>query len=132
MGFSFSSLNSAQLIWVGRSGSQENKGAMFGLSTTARSIGWSIGPLIASSIADMRGYFAVYDCVALTALIMAPVMILMSRRYSKDSIAQQEAHADSGAPIAHISGFSQAITIPSPAILSVLEKTGEENKKGKD
>ena len=79
--FGAGTLEPALNAWIARNVAEGRQGVVFGLSSTARSVGWSIGPLLAGAVAtwQLRAVFGV-SCAAYIALAAACAFMLRRRR----------------------------------------------------
>jgi DHA1 family multidrug resistance protein-like MFS transporter len=76
-------LDPAFQVWLSRITSPERRGAVFGWATTARSLGWMIGPLLGSGIADQLGLAPTYWFQALLFLALIPLCFWAARRIAR-------------------------------------------------
>lgn len=77
--FGAGTLEPALNAWIARNVAEGRQGVVFGLSSTARAVGWSIGPLLAGAVAtwQLRAVFGV-SCAAY--IILAAACAFMLRR----------------------------------------------------
>ena len=78
-------LEPALNAWIARHVAEGRQGVVFGLSSTARSVGWSIGPLLAGAVATwrLRAVFGV-SCAAYLVLGVSCVwMLYLDRKNGK-------------------------------------------------
>jgi len=78
--FAGGGLDPVFFAWLSRLTPQERRGTIFGWSTTARSLGWGISPLVGAMIAVPLGLRAVFFAGVLWCLLLLPVMGVVSRR----------------------------------------------------
>lgn len=78
--FAAGMLEPALNAWIAKNVSDGRQGGIFGLSNTARSIGWSVGPLMAGAVAawNLRAVFGV-SCAAYLVLAAACALMLRNR-----------------------------------------------------
>ncbi len=67
-------------IWLSRISSEGRRGLLFGWSSTARSLGLVIAPMISGMIASGFGVRSVFFLEALLFLCLAPFIIIMGRK----------------------------------------------------
>lgn len=79
--FGAGTLEPALNAWIARNVAEGRQGVVFGLSSTARSVGWSIGPLLAGVVAtwQLRAVFGV-SCGAYILLAIACALMLRRSR----------------------------------------------------
>ena len=79
--FGAGTLEPALNAWIARNVAEGRQGVVFGLSSTARSVGWSIGPLLAGVVAtwQLRAVFGV-SCGAYVLLAIACALMLRRSR----------------------------------------------------
>lgn len=82
--FAAGMLEPALNAWMAKYIPEGRQGGIFGLSNTARSIGWSVGPLMAGAVAacNLRAVFGV-SCVAYLVLAGACALMLRNRPESE-------------------------------------------------
>jgi DHA1 family multidrug resistance protein-like MFS transporter len=83
--FGAGTLEPALNAWIARHVAEGRQGVVFGLSSTARSVGWSIGPLLAGAVATwrLRAVFGV-SCAAYLVLGVSCVwMLYLDRKNGK-------------------------------------------------
>ena len=78
--FGAGTLEPALNAWIARNVAEGRQGVVFGLSSTARAVGWSIGPLLAGAVAtwQLRAVFGV-SCAAYIVLAAACALMLRQR-----------------------------------------------------
>jgi MFS family permease len=78
--FAAGMLEPALNAWMAKYIPEDRQGGIFGLSNTARSIGWSVGPLMAGAVAacNLRAVFGV-SCAAYLVLAGACALMLRNR-----------------------------------------------------
>lgn len=79
--FGAGTLEPALNAWIARNVAEGRQGVVFGLSSTARAVGWSIGPLLAGVVAtwQLRAVFGV-SCGAYILLAIACALMLRRSR----------------------------------------------------
>ena len=82
--FGAGTLEPALNAWIARNVAEGRQGVVFGLSSTARSVGWSIGPLLAGVVAtwQLRAVFGVSCGAYILLAIACAVMLRRSRAVS--------------------------------------------------
>lgn len=79
--FGSSALASSIIVVLGRMTPTAKRGAAMGWSQTARSVGWSISPLIGAAAAQYWGWNQAYYILAILTISLAPAYLYLSRRY---------------------------------------------------
>ena len=70
-------------IWLAKITPENQRGVIFGLAATARSVGWIFSPLVSGGIASIYGVRSIYFCGALLFLLLIPFISLIVRRLTK-------------------------------------------------
>lgn len=76
--FGAGTLEPALNAWIARHVEGRRQGVVFGLSSTARSVGWSIGPLLAGAVATWR-LRAVFGVSCAAYLVLGAACLVMLR-----------------------------------------------------
>ena len=103
MGFGFAAVNSAQLVWAGRSMPPERRGTVFGATVTARAVGWASGPMGAAHAANRSGYSMVYVEAAAITLMLLPLLLWLANRLRASASTSTPAAAGGGDAIPSLS-----------------------------
>ena len=77
--FGAGTLEPALNAWIARHVAEGRQGVVFGLSSTARAVGWSIGPLLAGAVATWR-LRAVFGVSCAAYLVLGAACLWMLRR----------------------------------------------------
>ncbi|MCC8190950.1 MAG: MFS transporter, partial [Planctomycetes bacterium] len=80
--FIVSGLASAVIVVLGRMTPNAKRGAAMGWSQTARSIGWSVSPLLGAFTAQRFGWDAAYLLLAVSSCLLLPCFWYLHRRYA--------------------------------------------------
>ena len=81
--FFISGLASVLVVLMSRMTPPEKRGSAMGWTVTARSIGWTIAPLMGAWVANKQGYAPAYFWLGVSSLALVPLFLWMTWRYSE-------------------------------------------------
>lgn len=79
--FFLSGLSSVLVVLLSRMTPAHKKGTAMGWTVTARSIGWTLAPLIGGWLVQVSGYLAAYRWLGILTVLLAPVFFFLTIRY---------------------------------------------------
>jgi len=75
-------------IWLAKATPEKNRGILFGWALTAKSIGWTVAPLVSAFAASAFGLRSVYFFGAVFFLLLIPMISLVVRQMGAGSDAK--------------------------------------------
>jgi MFS transporter, DHA1 family, multidrug resistance protein len=96
LAFSSAGLDPVLQSWLSRATPPEKRGAVLGLASTVRSLGWGAAPLASGGIAVHYGFTTVYFVGCIVFILLATLMHVVGARvmaFSKAAAAQTRDHS---------------------------------------
>jgi MFS family permease len=73
-------------VWLSKSTPAAKRGTIFGWSVTAKSIGWSLSPMVSGAVAVWFGTKSVYLVAPVLFLLLIPLISTVSKRVARAEI----------------------------------------------
>ncbi len=79
--FFINGLASVVIVVLARMTPSSKRGAALGWSTTARSVGWAVAPMLGAHFAESVGFGPAYLVLSVICLLLVPAFLILDRRY---------------------------------------------------